>query len=250
MRHHGRYLLAGPPGAGRAALGDRESRHLLVVRRAAPGDRLELFDGRGGVWAAELAGAEGSRALCRILGELPAGPDEPWRLTVASAVPGGQRMGWLVEKCAELGAAELWPVAWQRSPRTGSAGALGRWRRLAEAAAKQSRRARLMLVAEPMTAGALAERLAESSRVLVLDPAGDQTIRGALAGLARGAPLLALVGPEGGLTAADLAPVEAAVGEPGRLRRVRLGAAVLRVETAAVAVAAAVLAEGPEAPAR
>jgi len=244
MRHHGRYLLAGPPGEGLAALGDRESRHLLVVRRASPGDRLELFDGRGRVWEAELAGADGARALCRILGELPAGGGHPWRLTVAAAVPRGKRMAWLVEKCAELGAAELWPAGWQRSPRTGSAGAVERWRRLAEAAAGQSRQARVMLVSEPMTAAGIAARLAEFSRVLVLEPGGGQAVGRALAGLPPGAPVLALVGPEGGLTAADLAPIEAAAPGPEQLRRVTLGPAVLRVETAAVAVAAAVLAEG------
>jgi len=246
MRRHGRYLWA-PPEAGPngpVELGGRESRHLLVVRRALPGDRLELFDGRGRAWEAELVAERGGRAECRIVAELPGGGGVRWPLTLATAVPRGKRMAWLVEKCAELGAAGLWPVAWGRSVRSGSAGAVGRWRRLAEAAAKQSRQARLMEVAEPVTGAELAGRLEEFGRVLVLEPAGGGSLRGALADLAPGAPLLALVGPEGGLTASDLAPLEAAAAGPSLLRRVTLGPAVLRVETAAVALAAAVLAEG------
>jgi 16S rRNA (uracil1498-N3)-methyltransferase len=248
MRRHGRYLWAPPESGpnGPVELGGRESRHLLVVRRALPGDRLELFDGRGRAWEAELVAGRGGRAECRIVAELPpAAGGVRWPLTLATAVPRGKRMAWLVEKCAELGAAGLWPVAWGRSVRSGSAGAVGRWRRLAEAAAKQSRQSRLMEVAEPVSGAELAGRLEEFGRVLVLEPAGGGPLRGALADLAPGAPILALVGPEGGLTASDLAPLEAAAGaEPGRLRRVTLGPAVLRVETAAVALAAAVLAEG------
>ena len=61
MRRHGRYLLASPEAAegaplagpnGPVELGERESRHLLAVRRASPGDHLELFDGRGRAWEA------------------------------------------------------------------------------------------------------------------------------------------------------------------------------------------------------
>lgn len=235
MRNHGRYLLAAPDGA-LATLDARESRHLLVVRRAEPGDGVELFDGRGRAWEAELVSAEGGRAVCRLRRELLAAPGRRWRLTLAVAVPRGKRMSWLVEKCAELGVEELWPVQWRRSPRGGSENALARWRRLAEAAAKQSRRAALMGVAESRAAAALAVHLAEFDRVLAFDPAGEPP-RGALSDLAAGARLLALVGPEGGLAPEDLAGL-------GAVRRVTLGDGVLRVETAAAAVAALVLAEG------
>ncbi|HOX05069.1 MAG TPA: 16S rRNA (uracil(1498)-N(3))-methyltransferase [Planctomycetota bacterium] len=245
MRNQGRYLAEAPPAeAGDVlALPERESRHLLAVRRAEPGDRLELFDGRGRAWRAELAGADGGRALCRVLAELPSGAGRSWRLTVATAVPKPKRMSWLVEKCAELGVAELWPAAWGRSPRGGSDHAVERWRRLAEAAAKQSRQASLMEVGEPLDAAGVAARCGEFGRVLILEPGGGLPLRQALAGLAPGGPVLALVGPEGGLTAGDLAAVEAAAG-PERLRRVTLGPSVLRVETAAVALAAAALCEG------
>jgi 16S rRNA U1498 N3-methylase RsmE len=78
--------------------------------------------------------------------------------------------------------------------------------------------------------------------ILLLDPAGKDSLPAALNGIARGSRVMALVGPEGGFTNDDLRPVSAADG--GRLRRVRLGDGILRIETAAMAVAAAVLAAG------
>jgi len=245
MRIQGRFLAEpAPAGSGDVvALPAKESRHLLQSRRAAPGDRVELFDGRGRAWRAELVGTEGEQALCRVLEELPAGAAAGWRLTLAVAVPKGKRMSWLVEKCAELGVAELWPAQWSRSPRSGSENAVERWRRLAEAAAKQSRQASLMQVAGPMTAGEIAARAGEFGRVLVLELRRGEPLGRALAGLPAGERVLALVGPEGGLTAGDLAAIESAAGA-GRLRRLTLGTNVLRVETAAVALAAGLLCEG------
>ena len=163
-------------------------------------------------------------------------------VAMAAAVPRGKRMTFLVEKCAELGVEELRPVRWARSPRSGSApaSALERWQRLAASAAKQARRAGLMTVLAPVSPAELAGALADFDRVLYLDTAGGVSPRAALEGLAPGARLLVLVGPEGGMVPGDLAVLEASV----KLRRVTLGPGVLRVETAAVAAAAAVLAEG------
>lgn len=252
MRTHGRYLLPGAEplasGAGGEALLDaRQSRHLLAARRALPGDRLELSDGAGRAWLAELLAADGDgRARCRLLAELPAAPAAALRLTLAAAVPRGKRMAFLVEKCAELGAAELWPVAWGRSVRAGSGAAAERWRRLAAAAAEQSRRAEVCEVSAPLAPGELAARLGGFDRVLLLDRDGEPP-RAALAGLAAGARVLALVGPEGGLESAEVAEFERAAADaaaPGLLRRVSLGPAVLRVETAAAAACAVLLAPG------
>jgi 16S rRNA (uracil1498-N3)-methyltransferase len=247
MRHQGRYVLDRP---GPAAAGDEfelaggEARHLLVVRRARPGDRLEVSDGAGRTWRAELVAAGRDTARCRVLEELPSTDAQGPRLSVATAVPRAKRMSFLVEKCAELGVDELLPVAWGRSPRAGSQSALERWRRLAAAAAKQSRRDRLMHVSEPLTPPALGRAAAAYCRVLLLDPAAEALLSGSLGALPVASRVLAVVGPEGGFGPADLADLTDAAGQ--RLLRVRLGGAVLRVETAAVAVAALFLAARPE----
>ncbi len=219
-----------------------EARHLLMVRRARPGDQLEIFDGLGRAWKAELLAAQEDVANCRVLEEVKMASPASVRLTIASAVPRAKRMSFLVEKCAELGVEELLPVEWDRSPRAGSSSAVERWNRLAGSAAKQSRRARLMNVAEPMSVEELLERLAGFEKVLLLKPGADGSVAAALQGLAPGSRLAALVGPEGGLADGDR---DLLAGAPVGMTPVSMGTGILRVETAALALAAAVLCSDP-----
>ena len=159
---------------------------------------------------------------------------------LAFAVPKGNRADWLVEKATELGAASLRPTIFQRSvaAKEGlSPARRDRWRARCVAAAKQSGQSLLPTVEDT---GSLEEVLARACGSLVL--VGDVTesaepLAQALARRYAGQPVLLVVGPEGGLTD----------GERGSLRAagatwVRLGRSVLRIETAAVALLAAVLA--------
>jgi len=219
-------------------LAGSEARHLLVARRAEPGDRLELFDGCGGLWSAELVSGSEAGALCRVISELEAGTTNSPRLTVATAVPRTKRMSFLVEKCAELGVGELLPVSWKRSPRSGSRAAVERWRRLAESAAKQSRQSTLMHVESPLAPENLGARLEAFEACLLLDPRSGLDLRSALETIPAGARIAAIVGPEGGFTA----PEETLLTRLGEnLQRVRMGNSVLRVETAAITAAALIL---------
>jgi 16S rRNA (uracil1498-N3)-methyltransferase len=248
MRHQGRYLLGGrgPIAPGEElGLAGSEARHLLLVRRARPGDRLEVSDGAGRAWLVELISAEGDTARCRVHEELPGTSRPKMRLSVATAVPRAKRMSFLVEKCAELGVEELLPVTWARSERRISPPTVERWRRLAGAAAKQSRRSTLMHVTDPVTPRELADRAGGYARILLLDPGAEEQLAGALEPAAADARVLAAIGPEGGFAADDLHPLESTTRE--RLSRVSLGDAILRVETAAVALAALALACGAEA---
>ncbi len=241
MRDQGRYLLRTerPPSPGdELKLEGSEARHLLVARRARVGDRLELFDGRGRTWKAELLEESGKTARCRVLAEVQGAPAGGPRLTIASAVPRAKRMSFMIEKCAELGVEALIPVHWDRSPRSGSASALERWRRLAGAAAKQSRRSMLMSVAEPLSVKELLEQFATFEEVLLLTPHAQETVSAKLKGISAGARVIALVGPEGGISEADR---ELLQGAATAVIPASLGDGVLRVETAAIAVAALVL---------
>jgi 16S rRNA (uracil1498-N3)-methyltransferase len=244
MRNQGRYLLGpnlSPSTGDELELEGSEARHLLSARRARAGDHLELFDGRGRAWQAELLEGSGETARCRVLAEVQAAPAGGFRLTVASAVPRPKRMSFMVEKCAELGVDELIPVHWDRSPRSGSTSALERWRRLAEAAAKQSRRSILMSVAAPLSVKELLEQFAAFEKILLLAPQAERPLNAELKELPLGARVIALIGPEGGISDRDR---ELLRGAGNSISPVSLGEGVLRVETAAIAVAALVLSGG------
>jgi 16S rRNA (uracil1498-N3)-methyltransferase len=107
---------------------------------------------------------------------------------------------------------------------------LERWRATAREAAKQSRRAWLPTVADPVGTAALAARLAGAA-AYVLHEDADTPL--ATAPLPSTGSVVLVVGPEGGVTPDELAAFDAAGATP-----VRLGPEVLRTSTAGVAALA------------
>jgi len=223
-----RFYLPAPPVDGRAVLVGDEARHLARVMRARVGDQVELFDGRGTRWPAEVAAISRDRVelstAAPVVTPLPGSPS----LTVAVALPKGERQQWLAEKLTELGAAALLPLVTTRGVAEPGAAARTRLERAVLEACKQCRRDHLLAVLDPATvAGALAA-MPSGSQLFLADPGGTALVADRTAPAA-----LVLVGPEGGFT-----PEEIAVALAAGARRVSLAPHVLRVETAALAAAA------------
>lgn len=215
---------------GRAELTDEARHYLRDVLRLGPGAAVEVFDGEGGAFQAEVL--PGFEALA--LGARRAAPRASASVWLLLALAKGEKLELVVQKATELGVARIVPFAAERSvvrleAEKGEERAR-RWRRICEEAARQCGRADLPEVRAPAT---LAEALAElppGFTTLVFQPGG--------ASLAELPPspaggYAAVIGPEGGLTAAELAACEAA----GALRA-SLGPRVLRAETAAIVAAA------------
>ena len=222
-----RFYCPKPPVDGIAILEGDEARHLIRVRRVGVGESVEIFDGRGSAYRAEVSTLGRDRVELSIVG--PSGVDRVsgFSLTLASAVPKGERFDWLVEKATELGVSRLIPIVTERSVVDPRAAKLDRLRRVIVEAAKQCRRDRLMELDRPTAWDSLA-RSAVGSLKLIAHPGG----RGiASTGLRPGADSAILaIGPEGGFTTNE---VDRAI-EAG-WRAVGLGSTVLRVETAALA---------------
>jgi 16S rRNA (uracil1498-N3)-methyltransferase len=184
------------------------------VLRLRAGEELTVSDGLGG-WRRCRFGA----ALDPV-GDVEHDPRPSPDVTVAFAVVKGQRPEWAVQKLTEIGVDRIVPLITARSvvrwPVGAGSGHLGRLRRVAREAAMQSRRAWLPVIGDVAT---FADVAAEAGAALA-HPDGDAP------SLAR--PMV-LVGPEGGWDDAELG---------AGLPRVRLGAHVLRTETAAVVAGA------------
>ena len=104
-----RYFLTNPPAGSRAVLEGDEARHVTRVMRAQPGDELEVFDGQGHWWTAKVLGIE--RGAVRLeLGACQSEPVTKPSLTLAVALPKGDRQKWLIEKLTELGVDRLIPL--------------------------------------------------------------------------------------------------------------------------------------------
>ncbi|HWE38440.1 MAG TPA: RsmE family RNA methyltransferase [Isosphaeraceae bacterium] len=228
-----RVFAPGPITAGRATLTGDEARHLARVRRLGPGDAVELLDGRGGAWLAVVDRVERDRVELAVGEPLPERPDGP-HLTLATAVPKGERFDWLVEKATELGVARLVPILASRSTVDPRSSKLDRLRRLVVEACKQSGRRRLMEIG-PTTPWPDACR-SESPGARFLAHPGGMPAASAIAGAPAG-PLALAIGPEGGFDPDEVAGAVAA-----GWRLIDLGPNLLRIETAALAGAASVLA--------
>jgi 16S rRNA (uracil1498-N3)-methyltransferase len=222
------------PSEQRFTLTGDEGRHAARVRRVAVGEAVRIADGLGGLADSVVIEVLPDGVELEITAwhtvELP----DPL-LVVAQAPPKGDRAELAVELMTELGVDEIIPWAAERAVvkwRDGrDARALERWRRTAREAAKQSRRPRVPIVADPMTTGQLIDRLS-SQCILVLHEDATQPL--ATAALPASGQIVLVVGPEGGVSDGELA----SFAEAGATH-VRLGGPVVRTSTAGAAALAA-----------
>ncbi|MGH7277675.1 MAG: 16S rRNA (uracil(1498)-N(3))-methyltransferase [Candidatus Rokuibacteriota bacterium] len=221
----------------RVAFDREETRHLARVLRLRPGDVVVAVDGRGHEYTVRLE-TLGDRASGTVLGTTLSGIESPLAITLIQGIPKGDRMESIVRDATELGVARIVaavaertvvrrePDAWHERTR--------RWQRVAREAAKQCGRAVVPDVTAPRP---LPEALDEAAGVrLCLWEAATQALAGVLDALpARPSSATVLIGPEGGLTAAE---VDAA--RRSGFASVRVGPRILRTETAGPAVIAIV----------
>lgn len=204
-------------------------RHLFRARRLASGAQLRVVDGLGRARVA-VVDAIDRRTAKLALGE-PCANNEPeyaLELWVAALKP--ERASWLIEKATELGAMAIRFFNSERTPRRYGKANLDRWRRIASAAVEQCHRARIPDLEGVVPWDAMVEGLSQTEvdDRLVLDANGEPASQGPVPGRSG----FVVVGPEGGLTDAEVATL----GDRD-VRSMALGTRVLRVETAAIVAA-------------
>lgn len=180
--------------------------------------------------------AEAGRHLLRVaVQEVLQRPFELSRkTTLAVAMPKGQRAGYLIEKCTELGVAAIWPLLAERSVARPGSDSHRKWCRRAVEAAKQSQRAWVPTIAPPQSFGDTVARVGNFEDACLADTTKSaMSFRAFLA--TQSSSVLVWIGPEGGWTSTERAQAMEAGAVP-----IRLGPTILRAETAAVAACAAV----------
>lgn len=217
----------------RAVVTGAEARHLATVLRVRRGDAVSVADGSGAVYRGRVAAAAAGRVSVDLLEREVVPPPTP-RLVVVHALPRARKLDEVVQRLSEIGVDRLLPVTSDRSQvrleGERAAKALRRWRAVALAAAKQSRRPRLLEVAE---VGTWREAFGAGARGAVLWEEASVPLRSVVDDLRDADEVVLGVGPEGGLTADEVA----ASGLPA----VGLGPTILRTETAALVGASLVL---------
>jgi 16S rRNA (uracil1498-N3)-methyltransferase len=229
------FLVDDVPDIEELLVDGPEGRHAVDVLRLTPGERVKVGDGRGVVAGGEVvdAGPPGLRVRVTARHDVP--PPSP-EMVLVQALPKGDRGPLAVELATELGVDRIVPwtasrcVTRWREDRADKG--VARWRSVARAAAKQSRRPRLPEVTDPASTRDICGLIAEADLAVVL----HEQARLPLAELAvpSSGSVVVVVGPEGGLTDGEIVAFRAA-----GAHAVRLGPEVLRTSTAGAAALAA-----------
>ncbi|MGA2092037.1 MAG: RsmE family RNA methyltransferase [Sedimentisphaerales bacterium] len=222
--------------------------HHLAVLRLGPGDKVELFDGAGALATAVISGIRRNIITLDIEQIRRIDPPKSRRIIIAVSVPKGERFDWLIEKLTELGVERICPVIFERTVRQPTnPKALDRWLNLAISAAKQCKRLFLPQIDPPANLHNCLESIKKDTPTCPERSRGDcRIIAGAasadypsLAAQSFGQnDVAAFIGPEGGLTENE----ESLLKSQGA-QFVRLSDTILRTETAAISLAAILVAQ-------
>ncbi len=227
-----RFFLPGVAVSAEVTISAEDARHIARALRMRPGELIEVVLA-GQAYQAELLAVSAETVTARLGRQLP-DSESPLEIYLYQALPKGDKMELIVQKATELGVKEVVPllsdrvvVKWKDS----SGGQrLRRWQRIAEEAAKQSRRLVVPTIRKPMSLEQLpvrTDRLRLVAWELSAQPLADL--------LAERQPSAVdlVVGPEGGLSEDEVEHL----GELG-FHGVSLGPRILRTETAALVLLA------------
>jgi 16S rRNA (uracil1498-N3)-methyltransferase len=230
-----RFYTDQPLGLGHAVLEGAEAHHLAHVRRLEVGEWVTLFNGDGQAYLAMIE-AIGKRDVRLRIERIETPPTElGCRVEIASALPKGDRLDYLIEKLTELGVTDFVPLQTARSVVQPKETRLDKLRRAVVEASKQCGRNVLMRVQAPVMWADYCQRASVPQRRFVAHPGGGTRLEK----LATAGDIAFAVGPEGGFTDDE---VEAA--RQAGWGVVSLGPRILRVETAAVVLAAYATGDG------
>jgi 16S rRNA (uracil1498-N3)-methyltransferase len=217
------------------ALDGGDAHKVLDVLRMREGDELEIVDSASRRFKAVIS--IDRRSVRAELHECVNTHHAPVpQVTVAQAIPKGQKMDFVVEKLTELGVAQILPLHSERTVVTEVGDQkLERWRRLAKTAAQQCGRTDIPQIPKPVSLKDLTTAFASYDAVLFPWELADASpLHDVLPALVRGARrVLAIVGPEGGFS-----HEEAAASKAAGAHLLHLGPRILRTETAGLVLLA------------
>ena len=211
-------------------LGKEAARHLVTVLRLKPGQPVCLFNGQGGEYPGEIAAASAKSVTVHTADHHPDNRQSPVRTLLGIGISRGERFEWVLQKATELGVTDIFPLQTERTEvklkgdREDRKQA--RWQQLLISACEQSGRNLLPILHNPQP---LQQWLGNEADIkLVL----HHRTTASLQSLAKHTPasVALLIGPEGGLS-----PAEIDAGIASGFQAIALGPRIFRTETAPVA---------------
>jgi 16S rRNA (uracil1498-N3)-methyltransferase len=235
--------------AARMPLPADEAEHLVRVLRLATGAEVEVFDGRGGLWRAEVVESGKRSASVHAIEEMTPAPEVAIPLTLVISVLKADKMDDVVRDAVMLGAAVICPVVSDRSEISLStvekSQRVARWQRIAVSSVKQCGRAVVPIVAPAQSLAAYLSEAVSALRLICVEPSTSVEPVGPLFMPGRVVPVQrvakpssahVIVGPEGGWAPAELAAAIDAGAVP-----ISLGGRTLRADAAPLVALTALL---------
>ena len=222
-----------------------DARHISKVLRMQPGDKLQIVSDDGVSAMAEITAIASERVSVRCLEKLAESHEPRVRLVLAQGLAKGEKMDFIIQKAVEMGAYSVIPVAMEHSvvrlDGAKAAKKVERWQKIAESAAKQSKRD---IIPQVQPVQSMAEMLANcdcTTKIIAYECEDRLSLKAALkAAEAAGGikELLLIIGPEGGISEGELELARQAGAVP-----VSLGRRILRAETAGLVAISAIFYE-------
>ena len=231
-----RFFCAAAIEGDQVCIDGSEHQHMTKVLRLKQGESVTLFDGSGKEFEATISDVGRNSTRLAIEAVHEADRELVFDLTLGVALPKGDRQQWLVEKCVELGVSRLTPLVATRGVAQPQGKALDRLRRWIVSASKQCRRNRLMDVTPAETVDQFASKAADSHVLWAHPDPHARLLAEAIADIGKTDSISIAIGPEGGFTFEEVAAAKSA-----GCQIVTLGDRILRIETAAIAIAASLV---------
>lgn len=216
-----------------------KSHYLISVLRSKKGDRMEIIDGKGKAYRAEVVEISRGNVFVDITGEISADTESVLNLIICQGILKGEKMDLVIQKATELGVKEIFPIITERCL-VRETRKTKRWQKIAEEAAEQCGRTMVPVIHEPVEFGSwfIAHSSKQMNGFVFWEEGGlplSETISRLPVHTFTDSPIYLFIGPEGGFIAEEVKLAE----EHG-LIRTTLGKRTLRAETAAIVAIALV----------
>lgn len=238
--HQDRFYISITPSASEVWLEGKEAHHILHVKRAEPGDKITLFNGKGLEYLANIIEISHNKLKVLIEQSRSINREADVEITIAFSAPKGKLAALLIQKCTELGVKALIPIHCKRSIvdiRNKAAEKTEKWNKIVVETSKQCKRNFLTKIENVISFNSILKTLHDYDLSLI---ACTELNTGSMKGVLDEHPLakkiICLIGPEGGFTNDEIEIAE----ESGCIP-VNIGNSTLRVETAAIAISSMLL---------
>ena len=235
------FINADKVTGSRVEISGEDAGHILRVLRLGVDDSIELCDGAGMEYPATIVESVKDRLTAKLGPGRPSEGEPSVKVTLYQGMPKSNKMDLIIQKCVELGIHSIVPLETARtitnlSEPKKSEKKVARWQKIAEEAAKQSKRGIIPRIEAPMTYAQIIKSASHSMKLIPWEGEREMGLKGSLDSAEDKTDIGIVIGPEGGFDDEEIALAK----EYG-WKSITLGPRILRTETAGMATLTAIM---------